>query len=145
LLPSRVFADLDFASGISMPGANRSSSFITRGGSAMARGDFNWIPFTHTYTANDPSFTAEFRVEGDPIDDAYLLITAHNVSSQGHQIFINNQELPSWDIPIHDPGWQTWMDHIEPGVLHSGVNSIMVVRTGGDDVTTKDVVVHWRE
>jgi hypothetical protein len=111
----------------------------------MARGDFNWIPFTHTFTANEPTFTAEFRVEGDPIDDAYLLITAHNVSSQGHQIIINNQELPSWDIPIHDPGWQTWMDHIEPGVLHSGINTIMVVRTGGDDFTTKDVVVHWRE
>ena len=40
----------------------------------MARADFNWIPFTHTFTANDPTFTAEFRVEGDPIDDAYLLI-----------------------------------------------------------------------
>ena len=111
----------------------------------MARADFNWIPFTHTYTANDPSFTAEFRVEGDPIDDAYLLITAHNVSSQGHQIRINNHDLPSWDIPIHDPGWQTWMDHIEPGVLHAGTNTIMVIRTGGDDFTTKDVVVHWRE
>jgi hypothetical protein len=112
----------------------------------MARADFNWIPFTHTYTANDPSFTVEFPIEGNPIDDdAYLLITAHNVSWQDHQIFINNQQLPGWDIPIHDPGWQTWMDHIPPGFLHTGVNSISVVRTGGDDFTTKDVVVCWRE
>lgn len=111
----------------------------------MARSDFNWIPFTHTFTANDPSFIAEFPIEGSPIDDAYLLITAHNVSSQGHRILINNTELPSWDLPIHDPGWQTWMDHIEPGVLQSGMNSILVVRTGNDDFTTKDVVVHWRE
>jgi hypothetical protein len=113
----------------------------------MARSDFNWIPFTHTYTANSPSFTREFPIEGglNPVDDAYLLITAHNVSSQGHQIFINNQELPGWDIPIDDPGWQTWMDHIQPGLLHTGINSITVVRTGGDDFTTKDIVVHWRE
>jgi hypothetical protein len=111
----------------------------------MARSDFNWIPFSHSFTANSPSFSAEFRIEGTPIDDGYMLITAHNVSSQGHQIFINNQELPSWDIPIHDPGWQTWMDHIQPGLLRTGMNMIMVIRTGGDDFTTKDVVVHWRE
>ena len=46
----------------------------------MARSDFNWIPFTHTYTANDPSFTVEFPIEGTSIDDAFLLITAHNVA-----------------------------------------------------------------
>jgi hypothetical protein len=43
------------------------------------------------------------------VDDAYLLITAHNISSHGHQIFINDQELPGFDLPIHDPagrlGW----------------------------------------
>ena len=113
----------------------------------MARGDFNWIPFSHTFTAANPSHTVEFPIEGtkDPIDDAYMLITAHNVSNQGHQIIINNTHLPSWDIPINSPGWQTWMDHIQPGLLKKGMNSITVVRTFGDDFTTKDIVVHWRE
>jgi hypothetical protein len=113
----------------------------------MARSDFNWIPFTHTFTDDDPTLTVEFPIEGnvDPIDDGYLLITAHNVTTQEHQIFINNQQLPGWDIPIHDPGWQTWMDHIPSGLLHTGINSVMVVRTGGDEFTTKDIVVHWRE
>lgn len=111
----------------------------------MARSDFNWIPFTHDFTANDPSHAVDFPIEGTPIDDAYLIITAHNVAWQDHQIYINNQELPGWDIPINNPGWQTWMDHIPSGFLHSGINSIMVVRSGGDDFTTKDIVVHWRE
>lgn len=113
----------------------------------MARADFNWIPFTHAFTSNSPSFSAQFPIEGsrDPVDDAYVLITAHNVSSQGHQIIINNVHLPSWDLPIHNPGWQTWMDHISPGVLHTGMNTIQVIRVGGDDFSTKDVVVHWRE
>ena len=110
----------------------------------MARADFNWIPFTHTFTADSPSLVVEFPLEGNPIDDAYLLITVHN-ASQENQIFINNQELPGWDIPLHSSGWQTWMDHIPAGFLHSGTNSIMVVRVGNDDFSTKDVVVHWRE
>lgn len=111
----------------------------------MARGDFNWIPFTHSFTANSPTFSATFPIEGNPIDDGYLLITAHNVSWQDHQILINDTHLPGFDLPIHSPGWMTWMDHIQPGLLHSGMNTIRVVRTGNDDFTTKDVVVHWRE
>ena len=111
----------------------------------MARSDFNWMPFTHDFTALSPSFGVDFPIEGDPIDDGYLLITAHNVSWQTHQIYINNQELSGWDIPIHSSGWQTWMDRIPSGVLHTGINSIMVVRAAGDDFTTKDIVVHWRE
>jgi hypothetical protein len=113
----------------------------------MARSDFNWIPFNHEFTANSPTFTAQFPIEGSaqPIDDGYLLITAHNVSSQGHIISINNHELSGFDLAIHSPGWQTWMDRIQPGVLHTGMNAITVVRTGGDDFVTKDIVVHWRE
>lgn len=120
-------------------------SFHKTGDTTMARSDFNWIPFSHDFTGNSPSFAVDFPIEGTPIDDAYLIITAHNVAWQDHQIYINNQELPGWDIPIHNPGWQTWMDHIPSGFLHSGTNSIMVVRSGGDDFTTKDIVVHWRE
>ena len=115
----------------------------------MARSDFNWIPFSHQFTEDDPQLTVEFPIEGnvDPIDDGYLLITAHNASGdawQSNKIYINNQELPGWDISWH-AGWQTWMDHIPSGFLHSGTNSIMVVRVGDDDFTTKDIVVHWRE
>ena len=113
----------------------------------MARGDFNWIPFSHTFTASSPTFSAQFPIEGNlnPVDDAYLLITAHNVTIQSHKIFINDVELPGFDLPIHDPGWQTWMDHIQPGLLRKGTNSLRVVRVGNDDFTTKDAVVHWRE
>ena len=111
----------------------------------MARSDFNWIPFTHDFTALSPSFAVDFPIEGEPIDDGYLLITAHNVSWQTHQIYVNGQELSGWDIPIHNPGWQTWMDRIPSGLLHTGTNSIMVVRAADDDFTTKDIIVHWRE
>ena len=113
----------------------------------MARSDFNYIPINHTFTASDPSITREFPIEGnlDPKDDAYLLITAHNVTSQSHQILVNNVSLPSWDIPIHDPGWQTWMDHIQPGLLKTGMNSITIIRSFNDDFSVRDVVVNWRE
>ena len=110
----------------------------------MARSDFNYIPFNHEFTENSPSLVVEFPIEGTPIDDAYLIITAHNVTFQTHQIFINNQELPGFDMPLNN-GWQTWMDHIPAGFLQSGTNSISVVRAGNDDFTTKDIVVHWRE
>jgi hypothetical protein len=110
----------------------------------MARGDFNWIPFTHEFTENDPTLTVEFPIEGTPIDDAYLLITAHNVTFQTHQISINNQQLPGDDLVLQS-GWQTWMDHIPSGVLQSGTNSITVTRMGNDDFLTKEIVVHWRE
>lgn len=113
----------------------------------MARSDFNWIPVNHTFTVNSPSITLEFPIEGTqaPIDDAYLLITAHNVSHQSHEIRINNQPLSGWDIPIHNPGWQTWMDRIQPGILKTGMNSITIVRSADDDFTVKDIVVNWRE
>ena len=110
----------------------------------MARSDFNYVPFNHEFTENSPSLVVEFPIEGNPIDDAYLLITAHGVTFQTHQISINNQELPGFDMPLSD-GWQTWMDHIPAGLLQSGTNSISVVRAGNDDFTTKDIVVHWRE
>ena len=110
----------------------------------MARSDFNWIPFNHTFTEDAPQLTVEFPIEGTPIDDAYLLLTMHGVVLQSHQILINNQELPGYDMHMHS-GWQTSMDHIPAGVLHTGTNSIMVVRVGNDDFSTKDVVVHWRE
>jgi len=113
----------------------------------MARSDFNYIPVNHFFTVNSPSITLQFPIEGNqnPIDDAYLLITAHNVSIQSHEIRINNSNLSGWDIPIHNPGWQTWMDRIQPGVLHSGTNMITITRTSNDDFTVKDIVVNWRE
>ena len=124
--------------------ADHCHSFHKIGDTTMARADFNWLPFTHDFTENDPTLTVQFPIEGTPIDDGYLLIAAHNVTFQTHQISINNQELPGFDMPLHS-GWQTWMDHIPAGVLQSGINSITIVRMGNDDFTTKDIVVHWRE
>ena len=113
----------------------------------MARADFNWIPVNHAFTASNPSISVQFPIEGtaDPIDDGYLLITAHNVSNQSHQISINSQQLSGFDLPIHDPGWMTWMDRIQPGVLKAGMNTLTIVRTFNDDFHVKDIVVHWRE
>ncbi len=113
----------------------------------MARSDFNWIPINQTFNNSNQSFTINFPIEGNlnPVDDGYLLITAHNVSHQSHHILINNVQLSGWDIPIHNPGWQTWMDRIQPGVLHTGTNSLTITRGSNDDFTVKDAVVHWRE
>ncbi|MEM8487589.1 MAG: hypothetical protein AAF564_18710 [Bacteroidota bacterium] len=113
----------------------------------MARSDFNWMGVNQTFTQSNPTVTINFPIEGNapPVDDAYLLITAHNVSHQSHRILVNNQELSGWDLPIHNPGWQTWMDRIQPGVLHTGNNTITIIRASNDDFTVKDIVVNWRE
>lgn len=112
----------------------------------MARSDFNWITINHTFTINAPSVTKQFPVEGTqtPIDTAYLLIQAENVSLSSHKIFINNQELGGFDIPP-ESGWQTWMDSIPSGVLKAGTNSIRIDRIGEDDFHVYGVVVNWRE
>ena len=112
----------------------------------MARSDFNLIPINRTFTVNAPSFTREFPIEGNqaPVDDAYILITARDVSLSTHRIFINNQSLSGFDIPS-ESGWQTWMDNIPPGILQSGTNTLRIDRIGNDNFTVRNVVVNWRE
>ena len=33
----------------------------------MARSDFNWMPFSHTFTDDDPTLTVEFPIEGNVV------------------------------------------------------------------------------
>ena len=118
----------------------------------MARGDFNYIPVNHTFTANSPTWEKEFRVQTSSgqtvVDDGYVLITVKSVDSENHKIAINGVDLKGFDIPL-PPGssnaWLTYMDRIEENVLHKNTNRIRITRVGNDDFTVKDLVVHWRE
>jgi hypothetical protein len=118
----------------------------------MARGDFNYIPVNHTFTASSPSWETNFQVQvasgQEVVDDGYLLITVRSVDSANHRIQINNQNLSGWDIPM-PPGdsdaWFTYMDRIQPNALHGGTNNIQITRVGNDNFVVKDLVVHWRE
>lgn len=112
----------------------------------MARADFNWVPIKHNFTTQKPSVLKTFPIEGlgNPLDDGFLLIQARGVSSGSHRVFVNDQALPGLDIPKHD-GWQTWVDRIPEGTLHSGENTIRIERIGQDEFRVEAVVVNWRE
>ncbi len=119
----------------------------------MARGDFNYIPVNHNFTANSPVFDIDFQVQLDRgqelvDDDGYLLITVRSVNSQNHKIQINGKDLSGFDIPAaprDSNAWLTYMDRIQPNTLNSGTNNIQITRVGNDDFRVKDMVVHWRE
>ncbi len=116
----------------------------------MARSDFNWVPIFHTFTEPEPSKTMEFPIEGNlnPLDDAFLLIQFSGVGSYAHKIFINNEPLPGWDLPVAPGGSgasQLWMDHIPDGYLKKGTNTIRIDRGAADDFTVHGVAIHWRE
>ncbi|MBW4653150.1 MAG: hypothetical protein KME20_08995 [Kaiparowitsia implicata GSE-PSE-MK54-09C] len=118
----------------------------------MARGDFNYIPVNHTFTASSPLFERDFPVEISAgqavVDDGYLLITVRRVSSQDHRIIINGTDLSGFDIPLpprDSEAWLTYMDRIQPNVLRGGTNTIQIIRVGNDDFEVKDLVVNWRE
>jgi hypothetical protein len=118
----------------------------------MARGDFNYIPVNHTFNANTPTWETDFPVElsagQSVVDEGYLLITVRNVDSDNHRIQINGQDLSGFDIPVA-PGnsstWFTYMDRIQPDVLHGGTNNIQITKVGQDGFSVKDLVIHWRE
>ena len=94
--------------------------------------------------------TREFPIEGnlDPVDDAHMIIQLRAVNTPNHKIFINDDELPLWDLPIA-PGasgaWLSWMEHIPPGYLKKGTNTIRIDRVGNDNFAIRGIVVHWRE
>jgi len=118
----------------------------------MARSDFNYLPINHTFTANSPVFDADFPVELSAgqavVDDGYLVITVRSVDADSHRIKINNVDLSGFDIPLppgNSDAWLTYMDRIQPNVLHSGTNHIQITRVGNDNFVVKDIVVHWRE
>ena len=72
-----------------------------------------------------------FPIEGDPLDDAYLLINHTDVHNSGHRILINGSDLPGVDMPDADGKWSTQMVLLPPGRLRRGINSVQVI--------------HWRE
>lgn len=117
------------------------------------RSDFNYIPVNHTFTANAPVWEANFPVELNVpleaiVDDGFLLITVRSVDSASHTIQINGQNLSGFDIPLppaNSDAWLTYMDRIQPNVLHVGTNNIQITRVGNDDFVVKDLVVNWRE
>jgi hypothetical protein len=118
----------------------------------MARGDFNYIPVGHLFSATSPVWEKNFPVELSSdeavVDDGYLLITVRSVDLESHRIKINGIDLIGLDIP-KPPGdsdmWLTYMDHIQPNVLKPGTNTIQIIRVGNDNFHVRDMVVHWRE
>lgn len=116
----------------------------------MARSDFRWVNFDEQFNAGNTEATRTFNVEGPPRDGrgdtGYLLIQAHDVENGNHQILLNGNHLPSFDIPEHgNQQWFTWMDRIPPGFLNQGQNRLTIRRSGNDDFFVANVVVHWRE
>ena len=91
------------------------------------------------------SSVKKFRIEGDPVDDAFLLINHTDVHQNGHVIKINGQDLPWLDIIDADGKFATQMKLIPPGLLFRGDNTLQVVQKGDDNFIVFDVVVHWRE
>ncbi len=92
------------------------------------------------------SSVRQFRIEGNPVDDAYLLINHTHVHSDGHVIRINGTDLPWLDILANNEGrYTTHMKLIPPGLLFNGMNSVQVVRNGGDNFIVFEIIVHWRE
>lgn len=86
-----------------------------------------------------------FRIEGRPVDDAFLLINHNNVNSSSHTIEINDRELPWLDIIDADDKFTTQMKLIPPGFLRNGNNTIQIHQKGSDNIIIMEVVVHWRE
>lgn len=112
----------------------------------MPRADFNRVHINHMFNIANPSVSKAFPIEGTdtPIDDGYVLIQAIGVDAWGHRISINGNPLPHTDIPPGN-GWRAWVDHIPPGYLKAGTNTIQIERTGNDDFTIHNVFIHWRE
>lgn len=112
----------------------------------MARSDFTMVTFNHSFNAASPSETRNFSVEGNPVRDGYLLVQAFDVERNSHEIAINGQRLPGFDLPRDGNNeWQTWMEQIPHGFLNSGQNRITIRRRGNDDFRVANVVIHWRE
>ncbi len=121
------------------------------------RSDFNVVPIREHLGDNSgdintdfpfrgrSSSVKEFRIEGDPVDDAYLLINHTNVNSSSHSIKINGRELPWIDIFDADDKSVTQMKLIPPGFLFRGTNSVQIIQSGTDNFIVFEVIVHWRE
>ena len=115
----------------------------------MARSDFAFVNFDFQFNAQNTEATETFVIEGNPLNsgNGYLLIQAMDVEQSNHRILINNQDLPSFDIPRQGQNniWTTWMDRVPQSFLRAGNNRITIRRVGGEDFFVANVVVHWRE
>jgi hypothetical protein len=129
----------------------------------MTQSDFAWVNFNHTFTPATPTATRNFQVDSPPIEAGpagadvravgYVLVQAFDVENTAgpqqsqHRILINGVDLPDFDIPVEGGAWQTWMDHIPPGVLAVGNNTIRIIHGGADadGFRVANVAIHWRE
>jgi len=121
----------------------------------MARSDFVWIVVDEVLNTSNPFVTREFELEGRPMDTGYLLIQVLDVEVGVHRIFINDEPLPSFDIPPQEGKgrWTTWMDRIPEGFLRQGRNTITIRAASAadnllivaDPFRVANVAVHWRE
>lgn len=112
--------------------------------------DFSWIHFGVDFNINNTIATRSFTIEGNPLSEGngYLLIQALDIELDTHEILINDQNLPSFDLPgqlAFNQLWMTWMDRVPQSFLRQGRNSITIRRTSADDFRIENVVVHWRE
>ena len=115
----------------------------------MARSDFAWINFDVQFNSNNTEATRTFTVEGNPLNsgNGYLLIQVQDVERGNHRILINDQDLPSFDIPVQ-AGNQlrtTWMDRVPQSLLDQGQNRITIRRVGNEDFFVFNVMLQWRE
>jgi hypothetical protein len=123
----------------------------------IARSDFNLILInehlgdnqndinTDFPFAGSQSTVKNFRIEGEPIDDAYVLFNHTQVNSFSHSILINNEELPFIEIMDADDKPVTQMARIKPGTLIKGNNTFQVKLGGTDNFIFYFAVVNWRE
>lgn len=88
-----------------------------------------------------------FTVDGNPLDEGYLLVQAWKVDADTHEIHINGKKLPGFGLPERKAGWMTWMHIIPAGALKKGANILRVKRNlkTKDNFVIGDVTVHWRE
>jgi len=96
--------------------------------------------------AGDESSERTFQVPTDAATDPYLEIQAYGVESYGHEIEVNGQPLPGFDLPPVD-GWQYWMNTIRQEVFREGTNTLRIRRNADalDEFVVGTVTVHWRE
>lgn len=116
------------------------------------RSDFNVIPVRREFNSNNPSFSADFRVEGAQIvDDGYLVMQVQGVGEPGtHRITLNNFDIEgNFDFkpaPGGSQAWLAWMTTFEPDkLLPDEINTLRIQRIGNDNFRVGDIVINWRE
>ncbi|MFB6184718.1 MAG: hypothetical protein ABEI96_09210 [Haloarculaceae archaeon] len=102
--------------------------------------DVEWAEFVGNRSSGH-----EFTVSAADAKDAYVELQAYDVGEFGHEIVLDGEPLPGFDLPPGD-GWQYWMDSIGDREL-AGTHTLHVRRdtTGEDAFAVGNVVVNWRE